>query len=80
VKINVSMPADILKKLDEAAGEAKSSRSALLTRAVKQFLAEKEEEKNRERRLKAADRIVRIAEKIGPWDGTSEILKWRDSH
>ena len=80
VKVNISMPADILKKLDEAAGEAKSSRSALLTRAVKHFLEEKEEEKKRERRLKAADRIVRIAEKIGPWDGTAEILKWRDSH
>jgi metal-responsive CopG/Arc/MetJ family transcriptional regulator len=80
VKINVSMPEDILEKLDEAASEVNSSRSALLTRAVKLYLEEKEKEKKREIRLKAADKIIGIAEKIGPWDGTTEILKWRDRH
>ena len=44
VKINVSMPKEILEKLDEAAREANSSRSALLSHAVKHFLEEKEEE------------------------------------
>jgi metal-responsive CopG/Arc/MetJ family transcriptional regulator len=80
VKINVSMPKEILEKLDEAAREANSSRSALLSHAVKHFLEEKEEEKKLERRLQAAERIIKIAEEIGPWDGTTEILKWRDRH
>lgn len=80
VKINVSMPKEILEKLDEAAREANSSRSALLSRAIKHFLEEKEQEKMLERRLQAAERIIKVAEKIGPWDGTKEILKWRDQH
>jgi metal-responsive CopG/Arc/MetJ family transcriptional regulator len=80
VKVNVSMPEDIIKKLDEAAREANSSRSALLTLAVRRYLAEKEDQKMKELRFKAAERIIEIAEKIGPWDGTEEILKWRDRH
>jgi len=80
VKINVSIPQDVLEKLDEAARDSKKSRSGLLTEAVKRFLEEKEEEKRMESRRKAAERIDRIREKFGPWDGTAEIIKWRDSH
>lgn len=34
VKVNVSLPEDVLKKLDEAARQSNSSRSAFLTQAV----------------------------------------------
>jgi metal-responsive CopG/Arc/MetJ family transcriptional regulator len=80
VKINVSMPEDILAKLDAAAREAKSSRSALLSRAVERFLEEKNEEKQKERQRQAAKEIDRVRETYGPWDGTAEVLKWRDLH
>jgi metal-responsive CopG/Arc/MetJ family transcriptional regulator len=80
VKVNVSMPEDIIKKLDEAARETNSSRSALLTRAAERYLAEKEEQKKKERRHKATKRILEMAEELGSWDGTAEILKWRDRH
>jgi metal-responsive CopG/Arc/MetJ family transcriptional regulator len=80
VKINVSMSKELLEEFDEAAREANSSRSALLSQAVKRFLEEKAEKKKLERRLRAAERIIQIAEEIGPWDGTAEILKWRDRH
>lgn len=80
VKINVSMPKEILEKLDEAAREANSSRSALLSMAVKRFLEEKEEEKQLERRRQAAKEIDRIREQVQPWDATAEVLKWRDRH
>jgi metal-responsive CopG/Arc/MetJ family transcriptional regulator len=79
-KVNICLPKEVLEKLDEAAKEAKSSRSALLSQAVKHFLEEKEEQKRRERQMLAVRSIRKIAEKIGPWDGTAEILKWRDSH
>jgi metal-responsive CopG/Arc/MetJ family transcriptional regulator len=79
-KINVSISADLLKRLDEAAREAGFSRSALLSEAVIHHLAAKEEEKKKVQRRQAAARIIQIAEKIGPWDGTTEILKWRDQH
>ena len=80
VKINVSIPEEVLAKLDAAARESRSSRSALLSRAVMHFLEEREAERKRERRLQAADRIIKIAEEIGPWNGTAEVLKWRQKH
>jgi metal-responsive CopG/Arc/MetJ family transcriptional regulator len=80
IKINVSMSKETLNKLDAAAREAKSTRSALLSRAVIHYLEEKEEEKLKERQRKAAEEIDRIREKFGPWDGTAEVLKWRDRH
>jgi metal-responsive CopG/Arc/MetJ family transcriptional regulator len=80
VKINVSIPKELLEKLDEAAREARSSRSALLSQAVQRFLEEKNEEKLKERQWQAAKEIDRIRETFGPWDGTAEVLKWRDLH
>jgi metal-responsive CopG/Arc/MetJ family transcriptional regulator len=80
VKINISIAEDVLEKLDQAAREAKTSRSAFLVQAVQHVLEEKEKEKLRERRLQAAKRIDQIAEKAGPWDATAEVLKWRDRH
>jgi metal-responsive CopG/Arc/MetJ family transcriptional regulator len=80
VKINVSIAKQVLEKLDEAAREVKTSRSALLTRAIERYLAELEEQRRSERRQRAAERITKIADKIGPWEGTSEVLKWRGKH
>ena len=80
VKINVSITKEVLEKLDQAAREAKSSRSALLSQAVLHFLEEKQEEKKLERQIQAAKSIDRMREKFGPWDGTAEVLKWRDLH
>jgi metal-responsive CopG/Arc/MetJ family transcriptional regulator len=77
MKINVSMPDDIVRKLDEAALEANCSRSALVTMAAERYLEVEEEKKIRERRNRAVEHIREIAEKMGPWDGTAEILKWR---
>ena len=79
-KVNVSLPDDVLRDLDKAASEAHTSRSAFLSQAVKHLIGELEEEKLRERRIQAAANIRKIAEEMGPWDGTAEILKWRDSH
>jgi metal-responsive CopG/Arc/MetJ family transcriptional regulator len=80
VKINVSIPEETLEKLDAAAREAGSSRSALLSQAVKHYLEEKEAEKLKERQRKAAEDIDRIRESVPAWDGTAEVLKWRDRH
>jgi metal-responsive CopG/Arc/MetJ family transcriptional regulator len=80
VKTNVSIPEDLLVRLDQAAREARSSRSSFLVQAVKYYLEEKEEEKKRELQKKAAKEIDRIRESVKPWDATSEVLKWRDLH
>jgi metal-responsive CopG/Arc/MetJ family transcriptional regulator len=80
VKINISISEEVLDKLDEAAREAKITRSAFLVRAVEHFLEEKRQEQVRAQRQQAVRSIRKVAEKIGPWNGTAEILKWRDSH
>ncbi len=80
IKINVSVSEKILGELDEAAREAKTSRSAFLTEAVKHFLAEKRAEKQSERRRRAARKIDSIREKAAPWDATAEVLEWRSRH
>lgn len=79
-KINVSLPEEVIRELDNAARESQTSRSAFLAQAVKHYLEEKEEEKQRERQLQAAQAIDRFREEFGPWDGTAEVLKWRDKH
>lgn len=80
VKISVYLPKALLERLDEAARETRTSRSAFLAEAVEHYLKEIEEEKLREQRRKAAASMREIAKLVGPWDGTAEILKSRDSH
>lgn len=80
VKINVSVSEEVLGELDEAAREARTSRSAFLTEAVKHFLAEKRAAKEAECRLRAAREIDRIRDKAAPWDAAAEVIKWREKH
>jgi metal-responsive CopG/Arc/MetJ family transcriptional regulator len=80
VKVNVSLPQEILQELDRAARENHTSRSAFLAQATRHYLQEKEEEKRKKRRINAAETIRSIAEKLGEWDAVGELLKSRDSH
>jgi metal-responsive CopG/Arc/MetJ family transcriptional regulator len=79
-KINVSLQKEILERLDKAARESHTARSAFIARAIEHVLEEKEEAKRRLQRQKAAERIIKLADDTGPWDGTSEVLKWRQRH
>ncbi len=79
-KVNVSLSPEILQDLDKAARESRTSRSAFLARAVRHYLEEKDEEQKREKGKQAAAAIDRFREEFGGWDGTAEVLKWRDVH
>ena len=80
VKINVSLPERVLTELDRAAHEAGATRSAFLTEAVKHYLEEKEELRKLEKRRQAVARIDQFRAQFGGWDGTAEVLSWRDRH
>lgn len=80
MKINVSIPEDLLLELDQVARQVGTTRSALLAQAVRHYLKQRDEEQQRQRRQQAAKRITEIAEQIGPWDATAEVLKWREKH
>lgn len=77
-KINVSLSEEILEELDKAARESQASRSAFLVKAVRHFLDEKDRDQKLAKRKKAAAAIDRFREEFGGWDGTGEVLKWRD--
>ncbi len=79
-KINVSLPENVLEKLDAAAREAHATRSAFLVQAIECYLAQQKEEARNQRRREAVERMFRLADELGPWAGTTEVLKWRDRH
>lgn len=79
-EINVSLPVGLLHRLDLGARESHATRSAFLVQAVEHYLAEKEEEGKQRRRRDAAERMLKLADELGPWDGTAAALKWRDRH
>ncbi|MBI2861065.1 MAG: ribbon-helix-helix protein, CopG family [Chloroflexi bacterium] len=79
-KINISLSQEILEELDRAAMEVRASRSAFLARAVRHYLDEKHEEQRREKRNRAAATMDRFREEFGGWDGTKEVLGWRERH
>ena len=79
-KINVSISETVLTELDKAAQESKMSRSAFLSEAVRHLLDERETEQRLAKRKEAAATMDRIREKFGGWDGTREVLEWREKH
>lgn len=80
VKVNVSMPDETLEKIDRAAEDAHTSRSAFLVLAAKRYIEDQQAAMSLKRRKKAADRIDRFRKKFGNWDATAEVLKWRQLH
>lgn len=80
VKINVSVPEDILEQIDSASEDAHTSRSAFLVLAAKRYIEDQQAAISLKRRKKAADRIDRFRKKFGNWDATAEVLKWRQLH
>lgn len=79
-KVNVSLPEDVLENLDRAARQARTSRSAFLAEAVTHYIVEKEAEQKKRKQKAAAAEMDRLRDKYGGWDGTGEVLKWREKH
>lgn len=82
MRINAVLTEDLLKRIDEAAGEQKKSRSRFIREATERYIVEHERKKEEQRRKEAFARAVQAQDKLrkkaGKWDGTSEIRKWRE--
>ena len=82
VKINITLPAEELRRVDAFIRRQGNTRSGFIQRALRFFVEQKEkEEKDKEKRegmLKAALEIKQLREKSGEWDGVAEIRKWRE--
>lgn len=82
MRINAVISDDLLKRIDEVAGEQKKSRSLFIREATERYIAEherkKEEERKREAFVRAAQAQDKLRKKAGKWAGASEIRQWRE--
>ena len=82
VKINITLPAEELRRVDAFIRRQGNTRSGFIRRALRFFVEQKEkEEREKEKRegmIKAALEIKQLREKSGEWDGVAEIRKWRE--
>ena len=82
MRINASLTADLLKKIDQAASEQNKSRSRFIREAAEKYIAEHERTKEAEKRKEAFAQAIRLQDKLrkksGKWDGVGEVRKWRE--
>ncbi len=82
MRINASLTADLLKKIDQAASEQNKSRSRFIREATEKTIAEHERTKEEEKRKEAFAQAIRLQDKLrkrgGKWGGAGEIRKWRE--
>jgi len=82
-KINITVPAEFLKEIDETAKREKISRSELFRRSVLAYWQVKREQAELEARAGRIRWAMRVQEHIrslaGDWDGVAEIRKWREA-
>lgn len=84
-KINITLPNDYLKKLDEFIKEERTNRSKFIREATKHYIEELKKQRAMEKRRAEIAEAIRIQdefrEKYGKvdWDPVEEIRKMRDS-
>ena len=82
VKINITLPDEELRIIDDFVREKGETRSGLILRALQLFMEEsrrmKAEEARRREKEDALREILRLRDKAGGWDGVAEIRRWRD--
>ena len=82
-KINITLPEEELRRIDDFARKDSFSRSGFIRQAARFYIEEakqKEKEKKRRQRMREAARnIHKLRKKAGNWDGASEIRKWREA-
>jgi len=82
-RVNVFLKDELLKAVDHEAAESRTNRSALLQAALRDFLETRRvarEEGERRRAMEAAcQKIDRVAERLGKWDGVRIVRKARET-
>lgn len=82
-KINITLPEEELRRIDDFARKDSFSRSGFIRQAARFYMEhtkQKEEERKCYQRMQqAALNIHKFREKAGNWDGVAEIRKWRET-
>ena len=81
-RINVMMQEEMLQAVDHAAIEEKLTRSAFLQKAARRYLEakrlEQEAIERKQRMQRAAEKMDKLADKFGKWDGVGTLRRFRD--
>jgi len=82
LRVNAIFEEGFLKKMTQVAREEHLSRSELIRKAVTDYLARREQNRqNRKRQKSVAEAILvqdALRQKAGDWDGLAEVRRWRD--
>ena len=82
-KINVSLPQEILRQIDQARIEGKLSRSEFFRQASQSYLQSLERKKREEEKRQGIEKAIqlqdKIRERVGHWDALGELRKMREA-
>ncbi len=82
-RVNLFLKDELLRAVDQEAGESSLNRSAFVQEALKRYLIEqkrtREEAEARRRMETACHKMDALAAKFGEWDGLSTIRAFRDA-
>lgn len=75
--IELSLPSNLTRKISSLAPK-KDEQEELIIYAVKYYLGDIWYKGEDARRKRALETMKYLADKSGNWDGTSEVIKWRE--
>ncbi|MBM3706429.1 MAG: hypothetical protein FJW66_07895 [Actinobacteria bacterium] len=82
-RINISIPEEIIKKVDTYKEMVKISRSGFILNALENYFTQVERKLLEDKKKDAYQSILSLRETVSPlfkgWDSTSEIRKLRDT-
>jgi len=82
-RINISIPEEIIKKVDTYKEMVKISRSGFILNALENYFIQVERKLLEDKKKDAYQSILSLREMVSPlfkgWDSTSEIRKLRDT-
>ncbi len=82
-KINISISEDILEEIERKRREKHLTRSGFLRKAFESYLHALEEEKQEEEKRRGIEKAIKLQDeiraKIGKWDSTQALRKWREA-
>ncbi len=76
-RINVFLDEDLLKWVNQKSGRKK--RSAFIQKALLEYLEKLEDGERRRKMEKASRQMDQLARRLGNWDPTALIRKFRDA-
>jgi metal-responsive CopG/Arc/MetJ family transcriptional regulator len=84
VRINITLPEDLLKQIEQMAKTEKINRSEFFRRAVITYQQIKKEEQTKERRKQAIKKAIRLQNRLREdtpaWNGVKALRKAREAN